>query len=224
MIKIIQTEDGSHSIHSEQYDASYHSTHGAIQETQTVFIEAGFNFLAAAGLKQINILEIGFGTGLNAFMTYLEAQKQAVSVLFHSIELHPIGEETAKQLNYPTLLQCPENEEIFRQMHSNENLTVSLPSCDDNFFEFQLKITTFEGAVLPNIYQLIYFDAFAPSVQPHLWEAPFLQKMYDALVPGGIFVTYCAQGAFKRALKEVGFKVEGLPGPKGKREMTRARK
>jgi len=222
MIKIIHTEDGSPSIHSTQYDASYHSTHGAVQETQTVFIDAGFNFLIEQGLTKINILEIGFGTGLNAFMTYLKAKKQGISVLFHSIELHPIGATIAKELSYPTLLQCPEEEDNFLSMHRAENLTVLLSICEDNSFDFQLKTTTFESAVYPNIYQLIYFDAFAPSVQPHLWESLFLQNMYNALIPGGILVTYCAQGAFKRALKKVGFKVEGLPGPKGKREMTRA--
>ena len=222
MIQIIKTEDGSHTVHSDKFDATYHSSHGSIQETQTVFINAGFKYICNQGFSQISILEIGFGTGLNALMTWLEAKKQPLSVLYHSLELYPIGIETARKLNYPELLKAPESEEIFMKMHAAENLTVFIPISNVNSLDFQLKIKNFELENFDPIYHLVYFDAFAPNVQPQLWQEAFLQKMYDSLIPGGVLVTYCAQGAFKRALKAVGFRLDPLPGPIGKREMTRA--
>jgi tRNA U34 5-methylaminomethyl-2-thiouridine-forming methyltransferase MnmC len=224
MLKIINTEDGSHTVQSEHFDATYHSTKGSVQETKTVFIESGFKYLIDKGLKKIHILEIGFGTGLNVFMTYLEAKNHEVSIHFDSYELYPIGKENAKKLNYPQILDAENDTELFLAMHEAENLTFSTLLSNENHIDFQLKICSFESENFFPFYNLIYFDAFAPSVQPQLWQEPFLQKMYDALLPGGILVTYCAQGAFKRALKAVGFQVEALPGPKGKREMTRATK
>ncbi len=224
MNSIIQTADGSHSIHSENFNASYHSSHGSIQETKTVFIDAGLNYLIEKGLESINILEIGFGTGLNAFMTYLEVKNRQIDLEYDSFELYPIGVETAQKLNYPQLLNAVADKDIFYSFHNNANSYVSTALSENHQFNFRLFISDFECQNFGASYDIIYFDAFAPNIQPHLWQELFLQKMYDALKEDGVLVTYCAQGAFKRALKAVGFKVEALPGPIGKREMTRALK
>lgn len=221
---LIETSDGSHTIHSEAFNSSYHSTHGSIQETKTVFIDAGLNYFINKGYEKISILEIGFGTGLNAFMTYIEAKNKQIDLHYDALELYPIGIETAEKLNYPELLDAVSDEAIFHSFHRNLGSDVSVELCDRHHLNFHLFIDNFEHFNFETKYQLIYFDAFAPSVQPQLWQEDFLQKMYDALKEDGVLVTYCAQGAFKRALKTVGFKVEALPGPIGKREMTRALK
>lgn len=217
MHKILPSEDGSHTLLSEQFGVTYHSTHGAIQETQTVFIDAGLQYQIDQGLQEINILEMGFGTGLNAIMTYQYLQDKDTQVNYHTIEAYPISLEMAQQLNYPTLLSLNENQqEDFYSMHENT---------EGNFhhFNFKKSITQLqEISLAPNQYDIIYFDAFAPSSQEELWTEDIMQKLYNTAREGGVLVTYCAKGVFKRRLKSVGFTVEGLPGPKGKREMTRA--
>lgn len=224
MNSIIETADGSHSIHSENFNASYHSSHGSIQETKTVFIDAGLNYLIEKGLERINILEIGFGTGLNALMTYLEAKNKQIDLNYDSFELYPIGAEIATKLNYPECLDAASEKDIFHSLHKNPGSSIAVELSDKHHFKFNLFIDNFEQYSFNSSYDLIYFDAFAPSIQPQLWQESFIRKMYDALNDDGVLVTYCAQGAFKRALKSVGFKVEALPGPIGKREMTRAHK
>lgn len=221
---LIETADGSHTIHSETFNATYHSTHGSIQESKTVFIDAGLNYLIEKVKEEINILEIGFGTGLNAFMTYLEAKNSLVNIRYDGFELYPIGFETAQKLNYPKLLDAVSDEDIFHSWHKKPGAIISVELSDKHHFNFNLFLDNFEHHIFNPSYDLIYFDAFAPNVQPHLWQESFLQKMYDALDEDGILVTYCAQGAFKRALKSAGFMVEALPGPIGKREITRAHK
>jgi len=217
MTTIIQTKDGSNSIQSAKFEATYHSIHGAIQEAQTVFIEAALLYKAATQ-KEISILEIGLGTGLNAFMTYLEAQKEALQIQYTGIEAYPISLELAQQLNYVELLDVQAEQAQFLKLHSFPNEWVKLsPS-----FQFYKQIGRFEDLKAQEQFDLIYYDAFAPSVQPELWEIALLEKMYQALKPNGVLTTYCAKGVFKRNLKQVGFKVEGIPGPIGKREMTRA--
>lgn len=224
MNNLIETADGSHTIHSDSFNATYHSTHGSMQESKTVFIDAGLNYLIEKGLGKINILEIGFGTGLNAFMTYLEAKNSPVNIQYDSFELYPIGAEIAAKLNYPECLGAESEKDIFHSLHKNPGSSIAVELCDKQHFKFNLFIDNFEQHSFNSSYDLIYFDAFAPSIQPQLWQESFLRKMYDALNEDGVLVTYCAQGAFKRALKSVGFKVEALPGPVGKREMTRAHK
>lgn len=218
------TEEGSHTIYAKNFEATYHSSHGAIQETRTVFIEAGFLHLSQMGYHTIDILEIGFGTGLNAFMTYLETLKFPINVQYTAFEAYPIDKALAAQLNYPTLLATEAHQDSFIELHNHPNEPTTLKTTHNTDFSFLLKVALFEDIEYSEQFDLIYFDAFAPSTQAHLWEAPFLKKMYKSLRPEGILVTYCAQGAFKRALKSVGFLVENLPGPKGKREMTRAKK
>lgn len=219
MTTIIQTEDGSNSIQSAKFEATYHSIHGAIQETQTVFIDAALNYKAETQ-KELTILEIGLGTGLNAFMTYLEAKKSDLHIHYTGIEAYPIALEVAQQLNYVELLQVPEEQAQFLKLHALPNEWAELaPS-----FHFYKQIGRFEDLKAQEQFDIIYYDAFAPSVQPELWEIELLEKIYQALKPNGVLTTYCAKGVFKRNLKQVGFKVEGIPGPIGKREMTRALK
>lgn len=214
MTKLIQTEDGSHSLESKQFEVTYHSIHGAIQETQTVFIDAALNYKAASN-KKLSILEIGFGTGLNAFMTYLAANKQGLDIQYTGVEAYPIDLELAKQLNYPALLQAEQAQ--FLALHSSKNVFTRLSP----HFNFCKKVGRFQDLEEQEAFDIIYFDAFAPSAQPELWEAPLLSKMYAALKPTGVLTTYCAKGVVKRCLKSVGFTIEGLPGPIGKREITR---
>ncbi len=217
--KIFITQDGSPSIISRKYGVSYHSKYGAIQETKHVFIEAGLYPQFIVG-KEIAILEFGLGTGLNAYMTQLETEDRAVSIYYEAIEAFPISLAAARQLNYPALLGRPSGEaSIFYQLHEREwdQLHSLTPQ-----FSFLKKLARFENLSYDPSFDLIYFDAFAPTAQPELWEPPILKKAYEALKPGGTFVTYCAKGIVKRHLKSLGFSVEALPGPPGKREMTRA--
>lgn len=213
---LFETQDGSHSIFSSEFGVSYHSKYGAIQETMHVFIKSGL-FEKALQTKEIAILEIGFGTGLNAYMTMLEAQKRELKINYTAVEAFPITLDLANQLNYPEILE--EEKEPFLQLHQSEWDTSHLIRPSFQFLKKQMK---FEAIQAEAIYDLIYFDAFAPTAQPELWEEPILKKMYSALRPNGIWVSYCAKGAVKRGLKAEGFHVETLPGPPGKREMIRA--
>lgn len=217
MNNIITTEDGSHSLESTKFGVTYHSIHGAIQESQVVFIDAALNYQIEKK-DTLSILEIGFGTGLNAFMTYLEAKKKNLTIEYIGIEAYPIDALVVEQLNYAEELQAIAEREVLLAMHSATIEPVALlPN-----FTFYQQVTTFESLAYTNRFDIIYYDAFAPNAQPELWEEPILTQMYEALKSGGVLTTYCAKGAFKRSLKKIGFTVEALPGPKGKREMTRA--
>ena len=219
-MKIIETADGSHSIFSEQFGVSYHSKYGAVQETQHVFINAGLR-LKAIVQKDISIIDIGFGTGLNALMTCLEAQKRNLNIQYTAIEAFPISLETAQSLNYAEILPEVEVQDIFNKIHeANWGETVAIT---DNFTITKLK-KEFQELDFQDEFDLVYFDAFAPSSQPELWETPVMTIMYNALRSEGVLTTYCAKGDVKRTMKAIGFKVERLPGPPGKREMTRAMK
>ena len=216
---LVVTDDGSHSFLSPQFGVLYHSRHGAIQETECVFINAGLRYFKSHQIPSINILEIGFGTGLNAFMTYLEAEKLGISIHYTTLEMYPLSIADAELLNYPTQLQAEDKIDIFNKMHSSEwGKDVQL----SNSFIFQKLKIDFKEVNFHSRYDLIYFDAFAPESQPELWDNVIFEKMYLSLKKEGILTTYCAKGAVKRTLKSVGFSLEFLPGPPGKREMTRA--
>jgi len=218
-LEIFETQDGSHSVLSHQFGVSYHSKYGAVQETRHVFVEAGL-FQQALTKSDLHILDVGFGTGLNAYLTLLEAQKRNLSIRYDAVEKFPIPEGQVKQLNYPNQLNATEEEkDWFESLHQSDwsdwhTITPGFELC-----KHQMDIQSID---FENRFDLIYYDAFAPSAQPELWEEPVMERMQGALVPGGILVTYCAKGAFKRALKGLGFEVETLQGPPGKREMTRA--
>lgn len=216
---IIETQDGSHSIFSEQFDVSYHSKYGAIQESLHVFIGAGLHHQINRK-EQISVLDIGFGTGLNALLTYLETIAKNITISYEAIEAYPLDLSTALSLNYPSILGV-NAESVFHRLHSSEwesSINIS------ESFRFRKRKQFFQDISDQEKFDVIYFDAFAPNAQPELWEAPLLSKMYAALKPNGVLVTYCAKGAVKRALKSIGFTIESLPGPPGKREMTRGLK
>jgi len=211
------TEDGSNSIYSDKYEVAYHSIHGAIGETQHVFIDAGLHDKRSA--DTLNVLDIGFGTGLNTLMTYLESDKSSAKIHYETVEAYPISIDIAKEFNYPNQLGCGAN--VFLQLHS---LSWNVLHSISKKFTFFKHLAKFEEFKSEHVFDVIYYDAFAPSAQPTLWEPSILEKMFMLTKPNGILVTYCAQGQFKRNLKSVGYSLESLPGPPGKREMTRARK
>ena len=219
MNKIFLTDDGSHSLMSETFGDSYHSKFGAIQESQHVFIDAALNYQTAKGLTDLTILEVGFGTGLNALMTICAAEKQNLTIHYHTFEKYPLSIEQANDLNYAEKLNCPDA--LFKELHAcnwNENVQLT------PHFSFQKHPTDCQTIDFQELADIVYFDAFAPQIQPELWDTSLLQKIFNALKPNGILTTYCAKGTVKRALKAVGFQIESLDGPIGKREMTRALK
>jgi len=211
---LIQTHDGSHSIRVEEMNETYHSIHGALQEARHVFLKEGFYQTE----EEVSILEIGFGTGLNTFITMLEAHKTARKVNYVGIEKFPVDFEMLRALNYGELLNEPE---WFDEIHAL-NWNVEVPVSD------YFTLTKLEKDIADIDYyaqfDIVYFDAFAPDKQPEMWSMEVFAKMFTALKPGGILVTYCAKGQVKRDLKEAGFVVETVAGPPGKREMTRGRK
>jgi tRNA U34 5-methylaminomethyl-2-thiouridine-forming methyltransferase MnmC len=212
-IKLIKTSDGSHTLAHPLGD-HFHSTHGAIQEAIHVFIKTGLNNLEK---RNVSILEVGFGTGLNAFLTYLN--KCEKNITYIGLEPNPLEMSLIKQLNYTELLN--QNKHIFHQFHELSFDTWYRPEEAFKFLKYQQTLEAVTN--VPSI-DIIYFDAFAPRYQPHLWESNMFEKCYEFLNPGGILVTYCAKGSVKRNLRDAGFSVETCPGPPGKREMIRARK
>ncbi|HYX05403.1 MAG TPA: tRNA (5-methylaminomethyl-2-thiouridine)(34)-methyltransferase MnmD [Bacteroidales bacterium] len=212
-LKIHTTQDGSHTLYIPSLDEHYHSTHGSVQESQHVFIRAGFN---AIQQSSVDILEVGLGTGLNALLTMSEAEKHKKKVFYYGIEKYPLPSEILEKLNYKKILK---NGDDFNKIHACpwETEAAIYP-----WFSLYKTRADLLDAVLPDLFDLIYYDAFSPGVQPSLWEEPVLQKMAHVLRPGGVFITYCARGAVRRALVESGLKVERLPGPPGKREILRA--
>ena len=213
------TSDGSHSVMSQKFGVSYHSRHGAITEAYHVFINAALRFKAVIQ-KQINILEIGFGTGLNAYVTLLEASKRNLEIQYTAIEAYPVSIKQATDLNYPAQLE-PDQEGFFLQLHQSDwEKKVSIT----DLFKLEKLQKNFEEIDFENQFDIIYFDAFAPDAQPELWNESMMEKMYRSLKADGILTTYCAKGVVKRTMKKVGFHIEALPGPPGKREMTRATK
>jgi len=215
--EIFETQDGSHSIHSDTYGVSYHSKYGAIQESRHVFLKSGLHY-RCIGKEEVSVLEIGFGTGLNAILTLLEAENKSLKIRYEAIEAYPITAEQARTLNYPKFLG-EQAQSYFTSLHEMKWGQVQQIS---PYFTFQKHHQLFQDIDYQEAFDLIYFDAFAPNAQPELWEEPVLGKMYDALKQDGVLVTYCAKGVVKRTLKGLGFKVESIKGPPGKREMTRA--
>lgn len=220
--KIITTEDGSSSIHLDELNEQYHSIHGAIQEANHVYIKTGLQHVQHTyNPVQIQILEIGFGTGLNAFITYLETKKYNFNCKYHGLEAYPVLLEEVAQLNYVSELNAASEAAIFDKMHVCEWEKKTILS--ENF-TLTKRQQFFDQITDQAKFNLIYFDAFGAQVQPELWTVAIFQKMYDALQENGVLVTYSAKGSVRRAMQEVGFTVERLPGPPGKREMLRATK
>ncbi|GLB53860.1 hypothetical protein NBRC110019_29010 [Neptunitalea chrysea] len=215
--RVVKTADGSTTIHLEGWNENYHSSHGAIQEAYHVFIDKGLDCFQEK--KKLSILEIGFGTGLNAFITFLEAKKSGQELAYTGVEAYPVSNEEIALLNYVEELNAQDNIEIFKEMHISE---WGQPIALSPFFQLEKRKQFFSEIDDVEKFDLIYFDAFGARVQPELWTEAIFQRMYNAMKSGGILVTYAAKGSVRRAMQEVGFMVEKLPGPPGKREMLRA--
>lgn len=219
--KIITTADGSKTIHIIDWNEQYHSKHGAIQEAQHVFIKEGLQHYSANNKStSVDILEIGFGTGLNAFLTLLDADNIKSKINYVGVEAYPVSMDDINQLNYVELISA-ENETVFNKLH-----TVSWEKEHEitSKFKLQKRQQFFSEIKDNNAFDLIYFDAFGARVQPELWLKSIFEKMYKALKPNGVLVTYAAIGEVKRNMKALGFIVERLKGPPGKRHMLRATK
>ncbi len=219
MHELINTGDGSHTIVSKEFGVTYHSIHGALQETDVIFIEMGLKYLLDKGNKEINIFEMGFGTGLNALRTMMFAENYDCNINYTTIEMYPIKADEISAYNYLEVCQAQHLANEFVSMHNSKNGDEIVINNKFSFTKIIDDIETYEAS---KKHHLIYYDAFAPSAQPALWELPIITKMYKILHQDGILCTYCAKGSFKRTLKEVGFSVENLPGPGRKREVTRA--
>jgi tRNA U34 5-methylaminomethyl-2-thiouridine-forming methyltransferase MnmC len=216
--EILHTLDGSTTIHLPDWNESYHSKHGAIQEAYHVFIKNGLSLFQD---KSISILEIGFGTALNAFITFLESQKSLQTIDYVGVEAYPISSEEVLQMNYVAELNAEHESTSFELLHQSnweEKILIATNFTLTKRKQFFAEISD------ENEYDLIYFDAFGYRVQPELWSTEIFKKMYKALKANGVLVTYAARGVVKRSMIEVGFTVEKLAGPPGKREMFRATK
>jgi tRNA U34 5-methylaminomethyl-2-thiouridine-forming methyltransferase MnmC len=209
------TSDGSHTLYVPEIDETYHSTHGAIQESSHIFIKEG---LQQCRKQSLNILEIGFGTGLNAFLTAIEAEKSGQEIHYYTLEKFPVPLEKTLQLNYSHQISSNNANALFEKIHKAEwEIDVKIAN---NFVlkKLHCDFTTYQPDAT---FEVIYFDAFSPEKQPEMWTEEQFQKIYTACNQGAILTTYCAKGAVRRALQAVGFKVERLPGPPGKREILR---
>ena len=215
--KIIITADGSTTLHLAEWDEHYHSKHGAIQEANHVFIKMGLSLFFDQ--SKIAILEIGFGTGLNALLSMLEADKNKLQITYEALEAYPVIEEELANINFIQQLDIP-TENFNSLHHSKWEEKVRLTP----FFRLKKRKQFIDTIQDENAFDLIYFDAFGPRVQPELWTEAVFLKMFRALKKGGILVTYSANGGVRRAMLAAGFSIEKLQGPPGKREMLRATK
>lgn len=214
-VEIKLTEDGSHTLYAVNYDECYHSTHGAVQESLHIFINEGF---LRNNKKEITVFEVGFGTGLNAFLTFDEVQRSGKDVKYISVEKFPISGEDADKLNYSIIVN-PEYKNFFLKLHEIEwnrfgKLTQNFSIC-----KFLIDFTQF---VHIEMYDVVYFDAFSPEKQPEMWSVDVFKSIYQNCNSGAVLTTYCAKGMVKKNLLEAGFLVEKIPGPPGKRHILRA--
>lgn len=214
-LEIIRTSDGSHTLRNNHLSETYHSVHGAVQESQHVFIRHGLEYFdETTNTEAISVLEIGFGTGLNAFLAAQYAARHRVLIQFTTLETFPLRKEVWSRLNY-----AREERHLFDALHdATWGSMVSITP----FFSIEKREVPLQDVALNGFFNVVFFDAFAPSVQPELWTFEMLKKATDSLTTGGVFVTYSAKGQLKRDLRSIGLRVEALPGPLGKREMVRA--
>lgn len=213
------TADGSHTLFVPELNEHYHSVNGALQESELVFIQNGLYHLPQC-LKEINLLEVGFGTGLNALLTVLEAKKQRRKINYIAIEPEPVEAELIEKLNYPALIEGTEAVGYFRKLHAAGWVYPSFLS--DYFIISKIQAKLEEVVLKDEQFHLVYFDAFGPDVQPELWTEHVFSQINKCMKPEGVLVTYSCKGTVKRALKAAGFSIEKLPGPSGKREVLRA--
>jgi len=215
MLEIILTDDGSHTLFVPELGEHYHSVHGAIQESDYIFIKCGLNSSKADPAR---IFEVGFGTGLNAFLTAIDAPSQNRKILYTTIEKYPLPGSVINALNYKDFF-CPESGYLFDRIHAGKwNITEDI-SNTFTLIKIEGDLTKHE---IPGNFDLIYFDAFGPDKQPEMWTDNVFEKISAITVSNGILVTYSAKGTVQRMLKKYGFDVTLLPGPPGKRQIIRA--
>lgn len=213
------TGDGSHTLFVPELKEHYHSVFGAIAESRHIFLEAGLKYIRKR-LDNIKILEIGFGTGLNALLTYIELKNSPCSVEYTTIELYPLQEDVYSKLNFDEMLKYPGSPEFFLSLHQSPwNVPVHLTSA---FSLQKINISLQDYQPEKEAFDLVYFDAFGPGIQPEMWTEEVFIKMASGLKRDGVLVTYSTKGTVKRNLKSTGFRIEKLPGPQGKREILRA--
>jgi tRNA U34 5-methylaminomethyl-2-thiouridine-forming methyltransferase MnmC len=213
-VRLETTADGSPTLYVPDLDEHYHSMNGAIQESQHVYLASGLlHFIHKKQQPEINVLEFGFGTGLNAFLTALEAEKQKIIIHYTALEKYPLSQEMINKLNYSS-----EDQRLFQLLHqSGWGNPVSISS----YFTLQKVAIDFIDFDFSNQYDVVYYDAFAPDKQPEVWSQELFEKLFSSMNSGGILTTYCAKGSIRRMMQQAGFTVERIPGALGKREMLR---
>ncbi|HLU87300.1 MAG TPA: tRNA (5-methylaminomethyl-2-thiouridine)(34)-methyltransferase MnmD [Taishania sp.] len=215
--EIIVTGDGSKTIYLPELDETYHSSHGSLQEAMHVFIQNGLSIIDS---NKVSVFEMGFGTGLNALLTAIETNKvSGKQVYYEGIEAYPVAFDIAMEMDYCKLVG-EQYQSVFKFLHETSWKEVHCFSEQFSFQKIHEKIEDYQPK--REQFDIVYYDAFGPRAQEAMWTPEILQKMYDMLRVGGFLVTYCAKGQVKRDLKALGFEIEALPGPPGKREMTRA--
>jgi tRNA U34 5-methylaminomethyl-2-thiouridine-forming methyltransferase MnmC len=218
--EIVLTADGSHSILIPASGLTYHSMHGAISESMHVYIEAGLRSLTHVA-EPIRVFEMGFGTGLNALLTCMEAEKTNRKIHYHTIEPAPLEQLLIEGINFCDQLNRLELQAVFEQLHACAWETDTLLTPWFTLYKMNADLIHYE---MKDRVHIIYYDAFAPDAQPALWTDAIFKKLLQWLVPGGLLVTYSSKGQVRRAMQSAGFIVEKLPGAPPKREMTRAAK
>ena len=218
-LRIIKTSDGSDTIFNSELNETYHSLNGSINESNIVYIQNGLEYyLNRKKENNIKILEIGFGTGLNFLLTHIFLEKRKEKILYHTLEPFPLPNDIIKRLNYVKKIG-EQYLNIFQLSHSKESNKIIDITEKIKFIKSKISL---EDIKLKDNYDIIFYDAFAPSKQPSMWERKNIEKIYSNMNYDSVLVTYCSSGQFKRDLKSIGFKVDVLPGPKGKKEMVRA--
>lgn len=222
---LVQTEDGTLTLQDERTGETFHSLHGAVNESRHIYIDYGWKHWISGNphCREITLLEMGFGTGLNALLTYWEAQKSGIKVHYHTYELYPLEQEEYNLLAYPLLdvAYAHSTQEVLQQMHT---VAWDVPMALTPNFILHKHREDFTQATLPGDVDVVYFDAFSPNVEPQLWTLELFRRLYLRHSFGGVLTTYCAKGCVRRALEQAGYGVERLPGPIGKREVLRATK
>ena len=213
--ELLITSDGSHTLFVPEIDECYHSSHGAVQESRHIFIDAG---LKQCHKDEICVLEVGFGTGLNALLALVEAERSGKRIHYIALEKYPVEAEKAMLLNYPEKIDSDKGD-VFNLLHTSDwNEPVEITS----YFTLHKIETDFTQFVHNQHYDVVFFDAFSPEKQPEMWSVEQFEKLYKSCNFGAILTTYCAKGIVRRAMQAAGFRVERLPGPPGKREFLRA--
>ena len=217
--RIITSEDGSHTIELIGQNEQYHSTHGAVQESNHVYIKHGLERIAE-NRKQIHILEVGMGTGLNVLLTFQYALKYQLDIHYTAVEAYPLEEQIYRQLNYSHIIDDDSLASIFNRIHESQwNEEMSL----NNSFRFIKIDEKIQEVPLKDAYfNLVYHDAFNPNLEPNLWDEELFLKIYKSMTANGLLTTYSTKGIVKRALKSCGFMIQKKPGPPGKREILNA--